>query len=134
MIIVRDQKRQLWKYLIAGGAPTVVPGALPGDEPLSWSPGGEFIWVLNRRTAPATIFRIGLQGGHRTPWRELPYDDPAAIESEQLRVVMSSDGASSSTATTGICQSCTSRTDCDEIRISTGTPMPQVKDSPRDAV
>jgi len=92
-IIVRDQKRQLWKYLIAGGAPTVVAGALPGDEPLSWSPGGEFIWVINRRTAPATIFRIGLQDGHRTPWRELPYDDPAAIESEQLRVVMSADGS-----------------------------------------
>ncbi len=39
VIVVRDQTRQLYKYPVAGGAPTIVAGALPGDEPLSWSSG-----------------------------------------------------------------------------------------------
>ena len=52
-----------------------------GDEPLAWSPDGESIWVLNRDTRPAKIFRIELRSGRRSLWREVPYPDPAAIES-----------------------------------------------------
>jgi Tol biopolymer transport system component len=92
-IVVRNQQRQLHKYPIAGGAPTIVSGAQPGDEPLSWSPGGEFIWVLNRATVPAKIFRIDLKRGERGPWRDVPPGDSAGLEREQLRVVMSADGS-----------------------------------------
>ncbi len=89
-----SQKRQLSKFPVAGGTPTVVAGALPGDEPLAWSPDGESIWVLNRgRPSPAKIFRIELRDGRRSLWREVPYPDPATIEFEQLRVVMSADGS-----------------------------------------
>ena len=42
---------------------------------------------------PAKIFRIDLRSGRRTWWREVPYPDPATIEPEQLRVVMSADGS-----------------------------------------
>jgi len=93
LIIVTDQKRHLSKYPVMGGTPTVVAGALPGDQPLAWSPDGESIWVLSRATRPAKIFRIELRSGRRALWREVPYSDPAAIEFEQLRVVMSADGS-----------------------------------------
>ena len=36
---------------------------------------------------------IELRSGRRSLWREVPYPDPAAIESDQLRVVMSADGS-----------------------------------------
>jgi len=92
-LIVRDPRGQLTNYSVAGGAPTVVAGALPNDQPLAWSPDGESIWVLNRQPFPAKIFRIELRTGRRVWWRDVPYPDPAAIEPESLRVVMSADGS-----------------------------------------
>ena len=92
-IVVCDQRRQLHKYAITGGVPTIVSGGQPGDEPLAWSPGGEFIWVLNRATMPAKIFRIDLKGGRRAHWHDVPFGDSAALEREQLRVVIAADGS-----------------------------------------
>ena len=92
-LVIVGHKGQLSKFPVAGGPPTVVAGALRGDEPLAWSPNGESIWVLNRGTIPAKIFRIELRDGRRSLWREVPYPDPATIEFEQLRVVMSADGS-----------------------------------------
>jgi Tol biopolymer transport system component len=91
-IIMRDRDRQLQRYPVGGGAAKPVSGALPGDEPLSWSPGGECIWVLSRTTWPEKIFRIDLHDGRRVLWRELPYGDAVAFEPGSLRVVMSADG------------------------------------------
>jgi serine/threonine protein kinase len=93
VVIVRDPKGQLAKYPVPSGTPTVLAGALPDDEPLAWSEHGESIWVLNRTTTPAKIFRIELRNGRRTLWRDVPYPDPAAIEPGTLRVVMSPDGS-----------------------------------------
>ncbi|HEX2458432.1 MAG TPA: protein kinase, partial [Vicinamibacterales bacterium] len=76
-IIVRDPKGQLTKYAVAGGTPTAVAGAVPGDQPLAWSPDAESIWVLHRPPFPAKIFRIDLRSGQRTLWGEVPYEDPA---------------------------------------------------------
>ena len=91
-VIVKNEKGQLSRYSVKGGAPTAVAGALPRDEPLAWSPRGDSIWVLNRDTKPAKIFRIELRSGRRSLWRDVPYPDPAAIDFDSLRVVMSADG------------------------------------------
>ena len=92
VIVVRDPKGQLTRYPVHKGTPAVLAGALPDDEPLTWSADGECIWVLNKTTTPAKIFRIELRNGRRSLWRDVPYPDPAAIESGSLRVVMSADG------------------------------------------
>ena len=91
-IIVRDQKNQLTKYPVSGGAPTAIAGGLPDDQPLAWSPDGNSIWVLHWPPFPAKIVRIDLRTGQRSLWREVPYPDPAFIDAESLRVVMSADG------------------------------------------
>ena len=93
LVIVNNPKGQLSQYSVTGGQPTVVAGAMPGDQPLAWSPDGGTIWVLNRDPRPAKTFRIELKNGRRSLWKEVPYPDPAAIEFEQLRVVMSTDGS-----------------------------------------
>jgi len=92
-IVVRDQRRLPVRYPLVGGTPTPVAGAMAGDDPLAWSRDGRFIWVLSRATTPAKIFRIELQTGRRTLWRDVPYRDPAGVEFGELRVVMSGDGS-----------------------------------------
>jgi Tol biopolymer transport system component len=93
VVVARDPQGQLSKYPVKGGTSTVLAGAVRGDQPLAWSADGEAIWVLSRATPPARIFRIELRTGRRVLWREVPYSDPAAIEFDQLRVVMSADGS-----------------------------------------
>jgi hypothetical protein len=95
VVSVISNENQLSRYPIGGGAPANVAGAVPGDQPLAWSPNGESIWVLNRNRGapPAKIFRIELHNGRRSLWREVPFPDPAAAEFESLRLVMSADGS-----------------------------------------
>jgi len=92
-VIVGHEKRAPSKYSVSGGAVSVVAGGLPGDEPLAWSPDGGSIWVLSFDTTPAKIFKIDLRSRRRTLWRDVPYLDPASIEPDTLRVVMSADGS-----------------------------------------
>jgi Tol biopolymer transport system component len=92
LVVARNEKEQLSKYPVNGGTPAVLAGALRGDEPLAWSPDGDSIWVLDRNTRPAKIFRLERRTGRRTLWRDVPYSDPAATP-ESLRVVMSADGS-----------------------------------------
>ena len=68
-------------------------GALPGDEPLAWSPAANSSGCSIAGPRQRQIFRIDLQDGRRTPGVSYRIRDPAAIESEQLRVVMSADGS-----------------------------------------
>ena len=42
---------------------------------------------------PQRSFASSCGAGRRSLWREVPYPDPATIEFEQLRVVMSADGS-----------------------------------------
>ena len=78
-------------YPLAGGSPTPVAGSEKGDQPLAWSRDGIDLGA-HSRTRPARIFRIDSGTGRRGLWRDVPYPDPATIERDQLRVVMSADG------------------------------------------
>jgi hypothetical protein len=91
-VIVRNQGGQPTKYPVGGGAPTVVAGANRGDQPLAWSADGRSIWVLDRSAAQARIFRVDVPTARRVHWYDVPYADPASIETDSLRLVMSEDG------------------------------------------
>ena len=92
-VVLVDRKGQMWKYAVTGATSTALAGAQPGDDLLAWSPDGQSIWVLNRSTPPARIFRIDLRSGRRNHWRDVPFPDPGATHFGQLRVVMSADGS-----------------------------------------
>jgi len=92
-VIVSDPDGRLQKYPVGSGAPVIVAGAEPGDEPLVWSRDGGSIWVLSRSTRPAKIFRIDLKPAQRTFWHDVPYPDPAATDFGNLRVVITPDGS-----------------------------------------
>jgi Tol biopolymer transport system component len=66
-------------YPVEGGPPRDVSGALPGDEPSGWTEDGSALFVSQFERLPAQIFRLDLQGGSRSLWRELMPGDPAGI-------------------------------------------------------
>jgi hypothetical protein len=101
VVIGADAEGRLWKYPLDDPAPPVaLNGALPGDEPLLWSPDDRSIWVLDRPQVnsqgwapptPARIVRIDPATARRTVWYEVPLSDPATTYVGTLRVVMSVD-------------------------------------------
>ncbi|MGD8898354.1 MAG: hypothetical protein PVJ73_20160, partial [Acidobacteriota bacterium] len=66
-------------YPVEGGLPRDVPGALPGDEPSGWTEDGDALFVSQFERLPAQIFRLDLESGSRSLWRELMPRDPAGI-------------------------------------------------------
>jgi Tol biopolymer transport system component len=68
-----DSAGRILVYSAAGGAPTEVRGALPGDLPLEWEIGGRALFVWDR-TWPARIGRLELGTGRRALWKELAPD------------------------------------------------------------
>jgi len=68
-----DAAGRILVYPVAGGTPTEVRGALPGDLPLEWEEGGKSLFIWDRKW-PARIHRLELGTGRRTLWKELAPD------------------------------------------------------------
>jgi hypothetical protein len=57
-----------------------VVGAQPGENNVSWSDDGRFLYVATISTAPLVVTRLDPVTGERTPWRELMPEDPVGVE------------------------------------------------------
>jgi serine/threonine protein kinase/Tol biopolymer transport system component len=66
-------------YPLAGGEPRELPGSLPGDQPSAWTEDGRGLYVSRLETIPAQVFRVDLEDGSRTLWREFAPRDLAGI-------------------------------------------------------
>jgi eukaryotic-like serine/threonine-protein kinase len=73
-----DQKGYL--YPLAGGEPRVIPGFNPGEEPITWSSDGRSLYIYQPGELPARVFRLDVQTGQRTLWKQLMPSDPAGVE------------------------------------------------------
>ncbi len=73
-----DQKGYL--YPLAGGEARVIPGFNPGEEPITWSSDGRSLYVYQPGELPARVFRLDVQTGQRTLWKQLMPSDPAGVE------------------------------------------------------
>jgi hypothetical protein len=73
-----DRRRYL--YPLAGGEPQPIPGIVPGEDPVGWMAGGQWLFVFDRGKIPGRVFRIELATGKREFWRELVPLDPAGID------------------------------------------------------
>ena len=57
-------------------------GAAAGDTPQQWSADGRSLYVrqtTNAFSAPVRLFRLNLETGERTPWKEMFPEDPAGV-------------------------------------------------------
>ncbi len=80
-------------YPIDGGEPREVPGTRPGDEPSGWTEDGHGLFVSQSGRLPAQVFRVDVQSGSRSLWRELMPGDPAGV-GRIFSVALTPDGKS----------------------------------------
>jgi serine/threonine protein kinase len=73
-----DQKGYL--YPVAGGDPKAIPGFNQGEQPITWSADGDFLYIYQPGELPARVFKLDLKTGQRTLWKELMPGDPAGVE------------------------------------------------------
>jgi len=80
-------------FPVDGGVARPVRGFEPDDVVIRWAADGHSLFVFKRNALPARVFRLDLNTGVRTPWRELMPADSAGI-SRIASVVMTPDGKS----------------------------------------
>jgi eukaryotic-like serine/threonine-protein kinase len=73
-----DQKGYL--YPVAGGEPRLIAGLNPGEQPITWGADGNSLFIYQPGELPARVYRLDLQTGKRTLWKELMPSDPAGVE------------------------------------------------------
>jgi eukaryotic-like serine/threonine-protein kinase len=73
-----DQRGYL--YPINGGDSHPVPGVNQGEQPITWSADGRSLYVYQPGELPAHVYRVDVQSGQRTLWRDLMPTDPAGVE------------------------------------------------------
>ena len=73
-----DQRGYL--YPINGGEPRPIAGLNAGERPITWASDGKYLYVYQPGELPARVFRIEVQSGRRTFWKELMPIDPAGVE------------------------------------------------------
>jgi eukaryotic-like serine/threonine-protein kinase len=78
---------------ISGGAARPVPGVQAGETPVAWSADGQSALVSSDREDSATVTRVNLKTGQRTPWKVLTPADPAGLV-RMFNLHFSADGKS----------------------------------------
>ena len=68
------------------------PGATRGGFLADWSGDGRFLVVENDCDLPERVFRVSVQSGERTPWKELQPNDVTGVI-QVTRAFFTSDGA-----------------------------------------
>jgi eukaryotic-like serine/threonine-protein kinase len=71
--------RRIALYPTKGGDARPIPGVQPGVLPLQWTSDGHSLFVLQRGTTSALVFRLDPATGRQQLWKELKPADPAGI-------------------------------------------------------
>jgi class 3 adenylate cyclase len=80
-VVGLDEERRAWLCSFDGSKQQVLPGILPTDMPIQWSPDGNSLYLRPRGGArPLPICRHNLRTGRRTQIRELSVSDPAGVQ------------------------------------------------------
>jgi serine/threonine protein kinase/Tol biopolymer transport system component len=72
--------RKGYLYPVGGGEPRVIPGLNPGEQPITYSADGRSLYIYQPGELPASVYRLDIQTGQRTMWRQLLPSDPAGVE------------------------------------------------------
>ena len=72
--------RKGYLYPVGGGEPRVIPGLNPGEQPITFSTDGRSLYIYQPGELPASVYRLDIQTGQRTLWRQLLPSDPAGVE------------------------------------------------------
>jgi len=67
-------------YPVAGGEPQPVHGFPQGEQPIAWSADGHFLYTYRPGQLPTQVFKLDINTGQHTPFRQLMPSDPAGVE------------------------------------------------------
>ena len=75
-------------YPVDGGEPAPLRGLKEGDLPIQWTADGRTMYVKEKGSWPARIFRLALAAGRRELWKEVTPSDRAGLvgSSPQFRI------------------------------------------------
>ena len=77
-VIGPDQRGYL--YPTSGGEARPIQHLEPGEQPISWGADGRSLYIYRPGELPAKVFRLELQSGQKTLWKQLMPSDPAGVE------------------------------------------------------
>jgi hypothetical protein len=66
-------------YPLDGGPTPAIPGFESDDQLLRFGRGGRILYVYRQGEVPARVFRLNLETGSRTLWRELAPPDTVGV-------------------------------------------------------
>ena len=72
--------RRMMLFPVDGGAPIPLNGFEPSDRGIRWSPDGRHIFAFARGELPAKVYRVNVETGERTLWKELAPSDPTGVD------------------------------------------------------
>jgi WD40 repeat protein len=72
--------RKGYLYPVAGGEPRVIAGLNPGEQPITWTSDSKSLYIYQPGELPASVYRLDIQTGKRTLWKQLLPSDPAGVE------------------------------------------------------
>ena len=78
-VLAQGPEGSLKLYPTAGGEARNLAGAVGNDWPLQWTSDGRGIYVMTRKGVLHSIFRVEVETGKRTLWREIAPSDPAGF-------------------------------------------------------
>jgi len=67
-------------YPLGGGEAHVISGLNPGEQPITFNSDGRSLYIYQPGELPAQVYRLDLQTGQRTMWKQLMPTDPAGVE------------------------------------------------------
>ena len=92
-VVATGPDQRIYLYPLAGGEPTALPGATPGDIPARWTTDGRALFVYRRHPIPVQVVRLDVTTGRRELWKELVPSDSAGV-TEVGSVIPTPDGRS----------------------------------------
>jgi hypothetical protein len=76
-----------------GAEPAPIPGLEEGEQPLRWTPEGQFLYVCDTAKLPLRIYKLETATGKRQLWKEIMPPDISGLASEIVTTI-SRDGQS----------------------------------------
>ncbi len=81
LLVYATKERQVTIVPIAGGPPRAVPDAIlePNERLFQWSADGHYLFTVNSDDIPARIWRLDIETGKRTLWKEVEPADASGL-------------------------------------------------------
>jgi len=80
LVAARSPDRRVLLYPVQGGDPRPVPGIVPEEYVIRWTPDGRGLYAYRPTEMPTRVFIVDIETGRRVLWRALAPRDPSGVE------------------------------------------------------